>query len=82
MPPTSSFDTAREALDQTIGELQEQLKQAEAARAALGGGKSARRGPGRPPAAREAARTKPPKPAPVHLAVAASAAAAPAPTKR
>jgi predicted Rossmann fold nucleotide-binding protein DprA/Smf involved in DNA uptake len=49
MPPTSSFDTAREALDQTIGELQEQLKQAEAARAALGGSKPARRGPGRPP---------------------------------
>jgi CRP-like cAMP-binding protein len=49
MPPISSFDTAREALDQTIGELREQLKQAEEARAALGGGKPARRGPGRPP---------------------------------
>jgi CRP-like cAMP-binding protein len=48
MPPTSShLDVAREALQRTIRELEDQIKQAEQALAALGG-KATRRGPGRP----------------------------------
>jgi len=48
MPPTSShLDVAREALERTIRELEDQIKQAEQALAALGG-KATRRGPGRP----------------------------------
>jgi len=48
MPPsTNHLDVAREALERTIRELEDQIKQAEQALAALGG-KVARRGPGRP----------------------------------
>lgn len=48
MPPTSShLDVAREALERTIRELEDQIKQAEQALSALGG-KATRRGPGRP----------------------------------
>ena len=48
MPPTTNhLDVAREALERTVRELEDQLKQAEQALAALGG-KVARRGPGRP----------------------------------
>jgi predicted Rossmann fold nucleotide-binding protein DprA/Smf involved in DNA uptake len=48
MPPTSNhLDVAREALQRTIRELEDQIKQAEQALAALGG-KATRRGPGRP----------------------------------
>jgi predicted Rossmann fold nucleotide-binding protein DprA/Smf involved in DNA uptake len=49
-PTANSFDAAREALEQTIRELDEQRNQAEQALAALGGssGKPGRRGPGRP----------------------------------
>src|SRR5689334_550927 len=48
MPPTSNhLDVAREALHRTIRELEDQIKQAEQALAALGG-KATRRGPGRP----------------------------------
>lgn len=48
MPPTSNhLDVAREALERTIRELEDQIKQAEQALAALGG-KATRRGPGRP----------------------------------
>jgi len=48
MPPTTNhLDVAREALERTVRELEDQLKQAEQALAALGG-KAARRGPGRP----------------------------------
>ena len=49
MPPsTNHLDVAREALERTVRELEDQLKQAEQALAALGG-KATRRGPGRPP---------------------------------
>ncbi|HWO84016.1 MAG TPA: hypothetical protein VNM38_09560 [Solirubrobacterales bacterium] len=41
------LDVAREALERTVRELEDQLKQAEQALAALGG-KATRRGPGRP----------------------------------
>lgn len=48
MPPSSNhLDVAREALERTIRELEDQIKQAEQALAALGG-KVTRRGPGRP----------------------------------
>lgn len=48
MPPSSNhLDVAREALQKTIRELEDQIKQAEQALAALGG-KATRRGPGRP----------------------------------
>lgn len=48
MPPsTNHLDVAREALERTVRELEDQLKQAEQALAALGG-KVTRRGPGRP----------------------------------
>jgi predicted Rossmann fold nucleotide-binding protein DprA/Smf involved in DNA uptake len=48
MPPTTNhLDVAREALERTVRELEQQLKQAEQALAALGG-KATRRGPGRP----------------------------------
>jgi CRP-like cAMP-binding protein len=48
MPPTSNhLDVARDALQRTIRELEDQIKQAEQALAALGG-KATRRGPGRP----------------------------------
>lgn len=48
MPPsTNHLDVAREALERTIRELEDQIKQAEQALAALGG-KVTRRGPGRP----------------------------------
>lgn len=48
MPPsTNHLDVAREALERTVRELEDQLKQAEQALAALGG-KATRRGPGRP----------------------------------
>jgi sugar-specific transcriptional regulator TrmB len=41
------LDVARDALERTIRELEDQIKQAEQALAALGG-KAVRRGPGRP----------------------------------
>src|SRR3982750_2499052 len=48
MPPTSNhLDVARDALERTIRELEDQIKKAEQALAALGG-KATRRGPGRP----------------------------------
>jgi sugar-specific transcriptional regulator TrmB len=48
MPPSSNhLDVARDALEKTIRELEDQIKQAEQALAALGG-KVTRRGPGRP----------------------------------
>lgn len=48
MPPsTNHLDVARDALEKTIRELEDQIKQAEQALAALGG-KAVRRGPGRP----------------------------------
>jgi Winged helix-turn-helix DNA-binding len=48
MPPSSNhLDVARDALERTIRELEDQIKQAEQALAALGG-KATRRGPGRP----------------------------------
>jgi len=48
MPPSSNhLDVARDALERTIRELEDQIKQAEQALAALGG-KAIRRGPGRP----------------------------------
>jgi sugar-specific transcriptional regulator TrmB len=48
MPPTSNhLDVAREALERTIRELEDQIKKAEQALAAIGG-KATRRGPGRP----------------------------------
>ncbi len=48
MPPsTNHLDVARDALERTIHELEDQIKQAEQAFAALGG-KVVRRGPGRP----------------------------------
>jgi hypothetical protein len=46
-PTTNHLDVAREALERTVRELENQLKQAEQALAALGG-KATRRGPGRP----------------------------------
>jgi len=46
-PTTNHLDVAREALERTVRELEDQLKQAEQALAALGG-KATRRGPGRP----------------------------------
>jgi sugar-specific transcriptional regulator TrmB len=42
------LDVARDALERTIRELEDQIKQAEQALAALGGKVTARRGPGRP----------------------------------
>ena len=49
MPPTTNhLDVAREALERTVRELEDQLKQAEQALAALGGKATRRRGPGRP----------------------------------
>lgn len=48
MPPSSNhLDVARDALERTIRELEDQIKAAEQALAALGG-KVTRRGPGRP----------------------------------
>ena len=46
-PSTNHLDVARDALQRTIRELEDQIKQAEQALAALGG-KATRRGPGRP----------------------------------
>lgn len=46
MPPTNFFDEARDALERTVHELRDQLRQAEEALETLGG--RARRGPGRP----------------------------------
>jgi len=46
-PTMNHLDVAREALERTVRELEDQLKQAEQALAALGG-KATRRGPGRP----------------------------------
>ncbi len=46
-PSTNHLDVARDALERTVRELEDQLKQAEQALAALGG-KVTRRGPGRP----------------------------------
>jgi len=49
MPPsTNHLDVARDALERTVRELEDQLKQAEQALAALGGKATRRRGPGRP----------------------------------
>jgi len=49
MPPsTNHLDVARDALERTIRELEDQIKQAEQALAALGGKAVGRRGPGRP----------------------------------
>jgi sugar-specific transcriptional regulator TrmB len=48
-PTTNHLDVAREALERTVRELEDQLKQAEQALAALGGKATRRRGPGRPP---------------------------------
>jgi sugar-specific transcriptional regulator TrmB len=49
MPPTTNhLDVARDALERTVRELEDQLKQAEQALAALGGKATRRRGPGRP----------------------------------
>ncbi|HET8954841.1 MAG TPA: winged helix-turn-helix transcriptional regulator [Solirubrobacterales bacterium] len=47
MPPSNHLDVARDALERTIRELEDQIKQAEQALTALGG-KAVRRGPGRP----------------------------------
>jgi len=47
MSPSNHLDVARDALERTIRELEDQIKQAEQALAALGG-KATRRGPGRP----------------------------------
>jgi sugar-specific transcriptional regulator TrmB len=47
-PSTNHLDVARDALQRTISELEDQIKQAEQALAALGGKVVARRGPGRP----------------------------------
>jgi hypothetical protein len=47
-PSTNHLDVARDALQRTIRELEDQIKQAEQALAALGGKVVARRGPGRP----------------------------------
>ena len=48
MPPSNFFDEARDALERTVRELRDQLKQAEEALEKLGGNTPARRGPGRP----------------------------------
>ena len=49
MPPTNFFDEARDALERTVRELRDQLKQAEEALEKLGGkAVPHRRGPGRP----------------------------------
>lgn len=49
MPPTNFFDEARDALERTVRELRDQLRQAEEALEKLGGkATAARRGPGRP----------------------------------
>jgi len=50
MPPTNFFDEARDALERTVRELRDQLRQAEEALEKLGGKATAtaRRGPGRP----------------------------------
>lgn len=59
MPPsTSHLDVARDALQRTIRELEDQIKQAEQALAALGGKAVARRGPGRPPGSSNKKATK------------------------
>jgi sugar-specific transcriptional regulator TrmB len=47
MPPANFFDEARDALERTVQELRDQLRQAEEALEKLGG-KATRRGPGRP----------------------------------
>lgn len=47
MPPANFFDEARDALERTVKELRDQLRQAEEALEKLGG-KATRRGPGRP----------------------------------
>jgi predicted Rossmann fold nucleotide-binding protein DprA/Smf involved in DNA uptake len=47
MPPANVFDEARDALERSVRELREQLSQAEEALEKLGG-KTTRRGPGRP----------------------------------
>lgn len=47
MPPANFFDEARDALERTVQELRDQLRQAEEALEKLGG-KASRRGPGRP----------------------------------
>lgn len=49
MPPTNFFDEARDALERTVRELRDQLRQAEEALEKLGGKTTTtRRGPGRP----------------------------------
>jgi len=53
MPPSNFFDEARDALERTVRELRDQLRQAEEALEKLGGKATAtatatRRGPGRP----------------------------------
>ncbi len=49
MPPTNFFDEARDALERTVQELRDQLRQAEEALEKLGGKATVRRrGPGRP----------------------------------
>lgn len=47
MPPANFFDEARDALERTVKELRDQLRQAEEALEKLSG-KATRRGPGRP----------------------------------
>jgi sugar-specific transcriptional regulator TrmB len=47
MPPANFFDEARDALERSVQELRDQLRQAEEALEKLGG-KATRRGPGRP----------------------------------
>jgi hypothetical protein len=47
MPPANFFDEARDALERSVKELRDQLRQAEEALEKLGG-KATRRGPGRP----------------------------------
>src|SRR3954451_11556475 len=62
MPPTSNhLDVARDALERTIRELEDQIKQAEQALAALGG-KAVRRGPGRPRGSKKSAGSSAPAP--------------------
>ncbi|HEU4707049.1 MAG TPA: hypothetical protein VFS64_07685 [Solirubrobacterales bacterium] len=48
MPPANFFDEARDALERTVHELRDQLRQAEEALEKLGGRAVSRRGPGRP----------------------------------
>jgi CRP-like cAMP-binding protein len=64
MPPSMNhLDVARDALERTIRELENQIKQAEQALAALGG-KATRRGPGRPRGSASKKAAKAAKPGP------------------